>query len=80
VRLSEGIGNSLPGSSSERPWSERRDPYVRNVDAVSSNPITHHHQTDRPSRCLLEMIASADAEPISAHSAYSSHSKAGPQF
>jgi hypothetical protein len=40
VRSDEGIGKSLPGISFERPWSGQRDPYIRNVEAVGSNPIT----------------------------------------
>ena len=40
VREPEGIETPLPGKSSERPWSKRREPYFRNVEAVGSNPIT----------------------------------------
>ena len=29
-----------PGKSSERPWSKHREPDIRNVEAVGSNPIT----------------------------------------
>jgi len=40
VRGFEGGKLLPPASSFERPWSERRDPYFRNVEAVGSNPIT----------------------------------------
>ena len=40
MRSTEGIGKPLPGTSSERLWSAGRDPYIRNVEAVGSNPIT----------------------------------------
>ena len=36
----EGIEAHLPGKSSESPWSKRREPDIRNVEAVGSNPIT----------------------------------------
>jgi hypothetical protein len=32
VRSSEGIKRSLPGSSRDRPWSGRRDPYIHSVE------------------------------------------------
>jgi hypothetical protein len=40
VRLSEGTKKSRPGSPRESSWSKRRNPYIRNVEAVGSNPIT----------------------------------------
>jgi hypothetical protein len=40
VREPEGIATPLPGRSSERPWSKGRETYIRNVEAVGSNPIT----------------------------------------
>jgi hypothetical protein len=40
VREPEGIETPLPGKSSERPWSKGREPDIRNVEAVGSNPIT----------------------------------------
>ena len=40
VRVGEGIKASSPGHPCEGPWSGRRDPYIRNVEAVGSNPIT----------------------------------------
>ena len=40
MREPEGIETPLPGRSSERAWSKRREPYIRNVEAVGSNPIT----------------------------------------
>jgi hypothetical protein len=36
----EGIAVPLPGSSSNGRWSEGRESYIRNVEAVGSNPIT----------------------------------------
>jgi hypothetical protein len=40
VREPEGIETPPPGKSSERPWSKHREPDIRNVEAVGSNPIT----------------------------------------
>jgi hypothetical protein len=40
VREPEGIETPPPGKSSERPWSKRQEPDIRNVEAVGSNPIT----------------------------------------
>jgi hypothetical protein len=40
VREVEGITMPRLGSSQERPWSKHREPHVRNVEAVGSNPIT----------------------------------------
>ena len=40
MREPEGIETPLPGKSSERPWSKHREPDIRNVEAVGSNPIT----------------------------------------
>ena len=40
MREPEGIETPLPGRSSERTWSKRREPDIRNVEAVGSNPIT----------------------------------------
>jgi hypothetical protein len=40
VREPEGIEMPLPGKSSERSWSESREPYVRNVEAEGSSPFT----------------------------------------
>jgi hypothetical protein len=40
VREPEGMAGLLPGMSSERTWSKRREPYFRNVEAAGSNPIT----------------------------------------
>ena len=40
MREPEGIETPPPGKSSERTWSKRREPYIRNVEAVGSNPIT----------------------------------------
>jgi hypothetical protein len=40
MREPEGDPSLLPASSFERPWSERRDPYFRNVEAEGSNPFT----------------------------------------
>ena len=40
MREPEGIETPLPGKSSERSWSKRREPDIRNVEAVGSNPIT----------------------------------------
>jgi hypothetical protein len=36
----EGTKVLLPATLSERAWSELRDPYIRNVEAVGSNPNT----------------------------------------
>jgi hypothetical protein len=55
----------LPASSFERPWSERRDPYVRNVEAVGSNPITsteipvHRVESGSPASPKMFMSASS---------------------
>ena len=40
MRDPEGIETHLPGKSSESPWSKHREPDIRNVEAVGSNPIT----------------------------------------
>ena len=40
MREPEGIETPLPGKSSQRAWSKLLEPYVRNVEAVGSNPIT----------------------------------------
>ena len=40
MREPEGIETPQPGKSSERTWSKRREPDIRNVEAVGSNPIT----------------------------------------
>jgi hypothetical protein len=40
VMGTEGDASPLPASSSESPWSGQRDLYIRNVEAVGSNPIT----------------------------------------
>jgi hypothetical protein len=40
VREPEGIEMPLAGNSSERAWSKGREPHIRNVEAVGSNPIT----------------------------------------
>jgi hypothetical protein len=40
VRGPEGIAAPLPGKFTERAWSKRREPHIRNVEAVGSNPIT----------------------------------------
>ena len=40
MRESEGIETLPPGTSSERTWSKHREPDIRNVEAVGSNPIT----------------------------------------
>jgi hypothetical protein len=40
VREPEGIETPPPGKSSETPWSKHREPDIRNVEAVGSNPIT----------------------------------------
>ena len=40
MREPEGIEMPPPGKSSERPWSKHREPDIRNVEAVGSNPIT----------------------------------------
>ena len=40
MREPEGIETQLPGKSSEKPWSKRREPDVRNVEAEGSSPIT----------------------------------------
>ena len=38
MREPEGIETPPPGKSSERPWSKRREPDIRNVEAVGSIP------------------------------------------
>jgi len=40
MREPEGVETPPPGKSSERPWSKHREPDIRNVEAVGSNPIT----------------------------------------
>ena len=40
MREPEGIETPPPGRSSESPWSQHREPDIRNVEAVGSNPIT----------------------------------------
>jgi hypothetical protein len=40
VRGPEGIAALLPGRSSESTWSKHREPHIRNVEAVGSDPIT----------------------------------------
>ena len=40
MRDPEGIATLLPGKSSERTWSNNREPYFRNVEAEGSNPFT----------------------------------------
>jgi hypothetical protein len=40
VREPEGIETPPPGKSSERPWSKRREPDIRNVEAEGSSPFT----------------------------------------
>ena len=38
--MSRGIETPPPGKSSERPWSKRREPDIRNVEAEGSSPFT----------------------------------------
>ena len=45
MREPEGIETPPPGKSSERPWSKRQEPDVRNVEAEGSSPFT---STKRP--------------------------------
>ena len=40
MREPEGIETPPPGQPSERTWSKGREPDIRNVEAVGSNPIT----------------------------------------
>ena len=40
MRESEGIETPLPGKSSKRTWSKRREPDIRNVEVGGSSPIT----------------------------------------
>jgi hypothetical protein len=40
VRGAEGIAAVRPGRTLDRTWSEGSKNYVRNVEAVGSNPIT----------------------------------------
>jgi hypothetical protein len=40
VRGAEGIGAVRPGRTLDRSWSEGSKNYIRNVEAVGSNPIT----------------------------------------
>jgi hypothetical protein len=40
VREAEGIATPLQGRSSESTWSKHREPHIRTVEAVGSNPIT----------------------------------------
>ena len=40
MREPEGIATPPPGNSSERAWSKRREPDIRNVEAEGSNPFT----------------------------------------
>ena len=40
MREPEGIETPLPGKSSERSWSKRREPDIRNVEAEGSSPFT----------------------------------------
>ena len=40
MREPEGIETPLPGKSSGKPWSKRREPDIRNVEAEGSSPFT----------------------------------------
>ena len=40
MREPEGIETPLPGKSSERTWSKRREPYFRIVEVGGSSPLT----------------------------------------
>ena len=40
VRGAEGPRAARPGGTSNSPWSEGSKNYIRNVEAVGSNPIT----------------------------------------
>ena len=40
MRGPEGIATLLPGRSSERAWSKRCEPHIRNVEAEGSSPFT----------------------------------------
>ncbi len=40
MRDPEGIAALLTAMSSERPWSEGRNRYIRNVEAEGSSPFT----------------------------------------
>ena len=40
MREPEGIETPPPGRSSERTWSKRREPDIRNAEAEGSNPFT----------------------------------------
>ena len=40
MREPEGIETLPPGKSSERTWSKRREPDIRNVEAEGSSPFT----------------------------------------
>ena len=40
MREPEGIARPPQGKSPEKCWSKRREPDIRNVEAVGSNPIT----------------------------------------
>ena len=44
MREPEGIETLPPGKSSERPWSKRREPDIRNVEAEGSSPFTSTRQ------------------------------------
>ncbi len=65
MREPEGIATPPPGNSSERAWSKHREPDIRNVEAVGSNPITStiHLVGPRRKPGILSFPA------ISAHSA-----------
>ena len=49
MRGSEGIAAVRPGTSSRSTWSEGSKNYIRNVEAVGSNPIT---STESPGQGL----------------------------
>ena len=40
MKETEGIAAPLPGKPSERTWSKRREPDIRNAEAEGSNPFT----------------------------------------
>jgi hypothetical protein len=44
VREPVGIETPLPGKSSERTWSKRREPDIRNAEGEGSSPFTSTRQ------------------------------------
>jgi hypothetical protein len=65
VREPEGIATPPPGMPSQRTWSKPREPDIRNVEAVGSNPITstkaqvNGPKVDSPSRQMAPMSSTS---------------------